>query len=145
MVAPELVKQYVDTGKVKLVWRDFAWIGEESRQAAQAARCAGRQGKFWEYHDYLFNNQRGENRGQFSPANLRQFASTLGLDTGEFDACLERAEDIPSIQQEVATARARGVSATPSFFVNDQRLVGARAIEAFNQAIDAELARVGVR
>jgi len=144
-VAPELVKQYVDTGKVKLVWRDFAWIGDESRQAAQAARCAGRQDKFWEYHDSLFNNQRGENRGQFAVANLRQFASALGLETAAFNACLERAEDIPTIQQELATARARGVAATPSFFVNDQRLVGARGTEAFNQAIDAELARVGAR
>ena len=108
MVEPELVKRYVDEGKVKLVWRDFAWIGEESRLAAQAARCAGRQGMFWEYHDHLYNNQRGENRGQFAAANLRQFAATLGLDSPSFDSCLEAGEDLPAIQQELATARQRG-------------------------------------
>ena len=143
MVAPELIKRYVEAGKVKLVWHDFAWIGAESRQAAQAARCAGRQGKFWEYHDHLFNNQRGENRGQFSPANLRQFAATLGLDTAKFGSCLERGEDIPAIQQELAAARAEGITATPSFNVNGQRLVGALSVDAFVRAIDAELARAG--
>jgi len=74
-VKPELVRRYIDTGQVKLVWHDFAWIGEESRLAAQAARCAGRQGKFWEYHDLLYNRQRGENQGQFSPANLQTYAA----------------------------------------------------------------------
>lgn len=143
MVAPEIVKRYVETGKVKLVWHDFAWIGSESRQAAQAARCAGRQGSFWEYHDHLFNNQRGENRGQFAPENLKRFAAELGLDRAAFDSCLDRAEDIPSIQQDLATARAEGITATPSFRVNGQRLVGARSVDAFVQAIDAELAKLG--
>jgi protein-disulfide isomerase len=143
VVAPEIVKQYVETGKVKLVWHDFAWIGAESRQAAQAARCAGRQGKFWEYHDHLFNNQRGENVGQFSTENLRRFAGDVGLEGGAFSACLERAEDLPAIQQDLATARAEGITATPSFKVNGQRLVGARTVDAFVQAIDAELAKLG--
>ena len=143
MVAPEILSRYVESGQVKLVWHDFAWIGAESRQAAQAARCAGRQGQFWEYHDHLFNNQRGENRGQFSPENLRGFATTLGLDAGAFGDCLARGEDLSAIQQDLASSRAEGIIATPSFKVNGQRLVGARSIEAFAQAIDAELAKVG--
>jgi protein-disulfide isomerase len=142
-VAPEIITKYVETGKVKLVWHDFAWIGSESRQAAQAARCAGRQGKFWEYHDHLFNNQRGENRGQFSAENLQKFAADLGLNAGEFASCLEAAEDIPAIQAELANARGEGIRATPSFRVNGQQLVGARSMDAFSQAIDAELAKVG--
>jgi protein-disulfide isomerase len=78
-VEPEIKKQYIDTGRAKLVWHEFPWIGEESRQAAQAARCAGAQGadRFWEYHDYPYYNQRGENRGQFAPANLKAFAVEL--------------------------------------------------------------------
>ena len=143
MVEPELISRYIDTGKVRLIWRDFAWIGDESRLAAQAARCAGRQDKFWEYHDHLFQNQRGENRGQFSAPNLRQFATTVGLDATAFDSCLERAEDLPQIQQELTEARSRGITATPSFLLNGQRLIGARGIDAFAQAIDAELARLG--
>ena len=82
-VEPEFRKQFIDTGKVKLVWHDFPWIGQESRQAAQAARCAGAQGKFWEYHDYLYQHQRGENQGQFSAENLRRFAGDVGLDAGD--------------------------------------------------------------
>jgi protein-disulfide isomerase len=143
VVEPELISRYIDTGKVRLIWRDFAWIGDESRLAAQAARCAGRQDKFWEYHDHLFQNQRGENRGQFSEPNLRQFATLVGLDATVFDRCLERAEDLPQIQQELAEARSRGITATPSFLLNGQRLIGARGIDAFAQAIDAELARLG--
>lgn len=142
-MAPEIIKRYVESGKVKLVWHDFAWIGSESRQAAQAARCAGRQGKFWEYHDHLYNNQRGENRGQFSTDNLKRFAGEVGLDGGSFSACLERGEDLPVIQQELTAARSEGITATPSFKLNGQRLVGARSIEAFVQAIDAELTRLG--
>jgi protein-disulfide isomerase len=143
VVEPELVKQYVDTGKVKLVWHDFAWIGEESRQAAQAARCAGRQGKFWEYHDHLYHNQRGENRGQFAPPNLKQFAADLELDTATFSSCLDSTPDLVAIQQELTTARQQGINATPVFVLNGQRLAGARSLEQFAQAIDAELAKSG--
>jgi protein-disulfide isomerase len=143
VVEPELARRYIDTGKVRLIWRDFTWIGDESRLAAQAARCAGRQGKFWEYHDYLFHNQRGENRGQFSGPNLRQFATIVGLEATAFDSCLDRAEDLPQIQQELTEARSRGVIATPAFLLNGQWLIGAQGVDAFAQAIDAELARVG--
>ena len=140
---PEIVKRYVDAGKVRLVWHDFAWIGAESRQAAQAARCAGRQGRFWPYHDHLFNNQRGENQGQFAPANLRAFAGIVGLDATQFGSCLEQAPDAAAIQQELQEGRQRGVNATPAFFVNGQRMAGARSVDAFAQAIDAELRKVG--
>jgi protein-disulfide isomerase len=133
----------VEPGKVKLIWHDFAWIGDESRLAAQAARCAGRQGKFWEYHDHLYHNQRGENRGQFAEDNLRLFASQLGLNAAPFNDCLERAEDMPAIQQDLRTAREQGINATPVFLINGQRLAGGRSIEAFSQVIDAELARLG--
>lgn len=143
MVTPQIIKRYVETGKVKLVWHDFAWIGSESRQAAQAARRAGRQGKLWEYHDYLYNNQRGENRGQFSNDDLKRFAGDVGLDGGAFSGCLEHGEDLPAIQQDLASARAEGITATPTFKLNGQRLVGAGSVEAFVRAIDAELVKLG--
>ena len=139
---PELVKRYVETGQVKFVWHDFAWIGEESRLAAQGARCAGRQGKFWEFHDYLFAHQRGENQGQFAPNNLKAFAGEVGLDTAAFGECLDRKEDLAAIQQDLAEGRSRGVTTTPSFLINGQRL-GAGSAEQFFRAIDAELAKVG--
>jgi len=74
-----VLANYIKDGKVKLVSRDFAFLGDESLRAAEAARCAGDQGKFWEYHDYLFTHQNGENKGNFSNLNLKTFAKALGL------------------------------------------------------------------
>lgn len=128
---------------MRIVWHDFAWIGPESRQAAQAARCAGKQDRFWEYHDHLFQNQRGENRGQFSAANLKAFAGTLGLDAPTFGSCLDEAAGIPAIQLDLTIARQGGINATPSFALNGQRLVGALSVSALVRAIDAEVARSG--
>ena len=70
---------YIKDGKIKLVNRDFAFLGDESLKAAEAARCAADQGKFWEYHDYLFSHQNGENKGNFSSLNLKTFAKELKL------------------------------------------------------------------
>src|SRR3989344_6092423 len=68
----EIKEKYIKSGEAVFVWRDFAFLGEESFRSAEAARCAGEQGKFWEYHDYLFNNQKGENEGAFSDQNQKQ-------------------------------------------------------------------------
>jgi protein-disulfide isomerase len=142
-VAPQLIEAYVSSGKLRIVWHDFAWIGQESRLAAQAARCAGGQNRFWAYHDHLFQNQRGENAGQFSPSNLKSYALMLGLDPTTFATCLDAGADLPAIREDLATARAQGITATPSFLLNGQRLVGALNPGAFAQAIEAELQRVG--
>ena len=75
-----VLANYVKDGKVKLVSRDFAFLGDESLKSAEATRCANDQGKFWEYHDYLFTHQKGENRGDFSNLNLKTFAKELGLE-----------------------------------------------------------------
>jgi len=80
---------YVNKGLVSFVYRDFAFLGDESIKSAEAAKCADDQGKFWEYHDYLFTHQKGENQGNFSNKNLKSFASELGLNTTEFNKCLD--------------------------------------------------------
>ncbi len=143
MVEPQVLRQYVDTGKVKLIWHDFPWIGQESTRAAQAAQCAGQQGRFWEYHDYLYTHQRGENQGQFSAANLKSFAVALTLDTGAFGTCLDKGEDQPAIRPDFNAGRARGVNATPYFYVNGRPLVGAGSLAQFASALEAELKRLG--
>lgn len=142
MVEPELAKRYIDPGQVRLVWHDFAWIGDESKIAAQGAQCAGRQGRFWAFHDYLYAHQRGENQGQFAPNNLKMFAGELGLDRPAFDDCLDQRPDLPTLQQAVTDARGAGVVGTPFFLINGQRLA-AGSIDQFSQAIDAELAKAG--
>lgn len=137
-----MVKRYVETGRVRFVWRDLAWIGEESIQAAQAARCAGGQGKFWEYHDHLYRNQRGYNGGQFAPATLKKFAADLGLDAGAFGSCLDRGEDVAAIRQDRTRARERGITATPYFLINGRPLA-AGSLSQFVAAIDAAPGRAG--
>ena len=140
---PALVRDYVETGKAVIVWHDFPWIGEESRTAAQAARCAGEQNRFWDYHARIFASQRGENRGAFSGENLRGFASDLQLDTGAFGACLERGAALPDIQRDFTAARAAGLTATPTFEINGQRVTGALPLSQFVEIIEAALARRG--
>jgi protein-disulfide isomerase len=143
VVEPQVLRQYIETGKAKLIWHDFPWIGQESTRAAQAARCAGRQGQFWEYHDYLYAHQRGENQGQFSAANLKAFAAALNLDVGTFGACLDKGEDQTAIRQDFNAGRTRGVNATPYFHVNGRPSVGAGPFAQFAEALDAELRRMG--
>ena len=74
-----IIKDYVNSGKVKFAFRHYAFLGQESNFAAEASECANEQGKFWEFHDYLFKNQQGENQGAFTKDKLKGFAATLGL------------------------------------------------------------------
>lgn len=136
---PQIIEKYVKTGKVKFVYRDFAFLGEESQWAAEAAECANAQGKFWEYHDYLFNHQRGENEGAFSKANLKRFAGTAGLDMGAFNACFDSGKYTEEVRKDSSDGRALGVSGTPTNFINGIAVVGALPFEEFAKIIEEEL------
>ncbi|MDO8600835.1 MAG: DsbA family protein [bacterium] len=140
-VEPQIIEKYVKTGKVKFVYRDFAFLGDESVWAAEAAKCAHEQGKFWQYHDYLFNHQQGENGGAFSKANLKLFAQSVGLDTGAFNSCFDSGKYLAEVQKDTADGRALGVSGTPTNFVNTQAVTGALPLEEFERVIEEELAK----
>jgi protein-disulfide isomerase len=142
-VEPEIKQRYIDTGQVKLIWHDFPWIGDESRQAAQAARCAGAQGaeRFWEYHDYLYHHQRGENLGQFASPNLKAFAVELGFDSARFDTCLDAGAELPGLRQAFQDGRQFGITGTPFFLIAGQRRVGTPTVQQLSAVLDAELAR----
>lgn len=113
----QVVDQYVNSGKVVFVYRDFAFLGPESNASAEAARCAGDQGKFWEYHDYLYGHQNGENKGAFSNPNLKNFASILGLNTTAFNSCLDGGTHKQDVLNSTSGGRAGGVSGTPKGFI----------------------------
>lgn len=134
-----LRENYIKTGKVKFIYRDFAFLGQESFWAANAARCAGEQDKFWQYHDYLFNNQHGENQGAFSKSNLKSFASALNLDKEKFNACLDGDKYISKIQKQTKSGGEAGVQGTPAVFINGKIYVGALPTATFIQLIDSEL------
>lgn len=136
-----LRENYIKTGKVKFIYRDFAFLGQESLWSANAARCAGEQGKFWQYHDYLFNNQRGENQNAFSKNNLKSFAAALSLDKEKFNACLDTDKYSEEIKKETKAGGEAGVQGTPANFINGTLYVGALPTATFTQIIDTELSK----
>lgn len=128
-IEPQLIRDFVVPGTVKLVAHDLSFIGaghtpDESNDAAVAARCAARQDRFWEYDDYLFWNQLGENVGSFTPARLLAIASAVGLDTTAFTSCIADPSVLAAVTAETAAGTAKGVTSTPTLFVNGTRLVG---------------------
>ena len=120
----QLAATYIDTGKAKVVFHHFAFIGSESTAAAQAAECAGDQGKFFEYAAYLFAHQAGENQGAFANANLKQFAMALNLDRTQFEACFDSGKYADAVKMDTSDGQRRGVKATPTFFFNGKKVEG---------------------
>ena len=142
-IISRLEKEYVQQGKVKIEFRMFPIIGQESFNAAQAAEAARDQGKFWEYHDALYNAQGSENGGNFTYEKLVALAKQVGLDVAEFESTLDGNTYLAAIQEEKDAADANGVSSTPTFFIGDKKIVGAQPFGQFSAAIEAELARLG--
>ncbi|MCM2339072.1 MAG: DsbA family protein [Burkholderiales bacterium] len=141
---PEIINNYVKNGKVLFVYRDFPFLGEESNQASEAALCAGDQNKFWEFHDYLYSNQKGENKGNFSDTNLKSFAKTLGLETAAFDQCLDSNKYNETVSLSRDEANKSGVSGTPKgYILKNGKVVstieGAESLTTVKQKIEDAL------
>ncbi len=133
---PQLIEQYVNTGKVYFEYRNFAFLGQESIDAAEAAYCAGDQGKFWEYHDTLFINWKGENIGAYSQKNLIKFAKIIDLDQQEFETCISERMHQGTVEHDLAQAEADGIRATPTFLINGYKVEGAQSFEALQKLIE---------
>lgn len=138
----DLLKKY--DGKLKLAYRDLPLReagGDDDGAAgtADAARCAWEQGKFWEYHDLLFQNQ-DDTGGEV----FREYAELLKLDTGQFNSCLESRKYREQIQADFREAVSLAIPGTPFFYINGIPLNGARPQQEFEEIIDAELARLGM-
>jgi protein-disulfide isomerase len=118
VVEPSVVERFVPSGDVRVIFRDFAFLGTESIDAAVAARCAGEQDAFWPYHDWLYANQNGENAGWFSQTRLAAIATHLHLDRIAFDGCVTRSDVRGDVASETAAGRAQGVGSTPTVTVN---------------------------
>ena len=127
--------KYVKTGKVKVVFHHFAFLGNESTRAAEASECANEQGKFWEYYDTLFANQAGENQGAFNDANLANFAQQLNLDMDKFNTCMKDRTHLAKVQASTNDGTTRGVTQTPTVFINGKKYVGAISLVQFETAI----------
>jgi protein-disulfide isomerase len=140
---PQLLKDYVDTGKVKFVFRNYAFLGAASTVAANAAECANEQGKFWEMYDYLYKNQPDESdTSMYTVDNLTSGAATaIGLNTDQFSSCLSANKYDKNQAADLAEGQSIGVSGTPTFYINGTQLVGAQPYASIKAVIDQELAK----
>jgi protein-disulfide isomerase len=143
---PALKRDYVDTGKVRYVFRDFPLdqIHPLARKAAEAAHCAGEQGKYWEMHDVLFQNQRA-----LAPLQLAEHARTVGVDGAKFEECLASGRQAARVERGLTDGAAVGVQGTPTFVVGKTKagdvvegtpIRGAQPLETFRRIIDQALA-----
>jgi protein-disulfide isomerase len=133
----EVRKTYGD--KVRVAHRDFPLsFHQHAQPAAEAARCANAQGKFWEYHDKIFPST------DLSNEKLQALATDVGLDRAKFDACVSKREFKDAVEKDAAEGSGVGVTGTPAFFVNGRMLTGAQPFEKFKELIDQELALANV-
>jgi protein-disulfide isomerase len=135
-VEPKLVEKYVEDGTLRLEWRDFPYQGQESFNAALAARAAQAQGRFWEYHDLLFHNQSSGNSGGYSSESLVELAREAGLDVGQFEEDLKSGTYEPVVEADFREAQQRGVSGTPTFVINGTVIAGLQPLEVFERTIE---------
>ncbi len=123
---------------LRLEWRDFPYLGQESVNAALAARAAQEQGKFWEYHDILYENQRSLNSGAFSDDNLIDLAREAGLDVEQFEESFTSGKYEAVVNRVFREAQDAGIQGTPSFSINGRILVGPQPLETFERVIEEE-------
>jgi len=132
---PLIKENFIDTGKVRYVFRDFPLSNHPNAQkAAEAAECAGEQGKYWEMHDILFDNQKA-----LKIENYKLWAAELALDQTAFDGCLDSGSMESEVRQDLEDGQAIGISGTPVIFVNGRPISGAKPYSVFKSAIDAAL------
>lgn len=145
----QLFKNYVDSGKVRFAYRHYAFLGPASTIAATASECANEQGKFWEFHDYLFKNQPSESdTSLYTTDKLTPIAQSLGVDSAKFQSCLNSKKFNSIVSDDLADGQKAGVTGTPAVIIGKtdgdsasdaQLIVGAQPYANFQAAIDALL------
>ncbi len=135
-VFSQIMENYIKVGKVNFIYRDFPLpFHANARAAAIAADCAGEQGKYWEYHNIIFQNQ-----DKLDASFLIDYASRIGIDSLKFSKCIEE-NDGADIDLDIADGKRFGVTGTPMFFVNGREIEGSQPFSAFAQIIDEELSK----
>ena len=147
-IEPRLVTDFVVPGMVRFVAHDLSFIGsqhdpDESTDAAVAARCAGQQGHFWDYRDYLYANQGKENSGAFTQDRLLAIANAVGLDQAAYKTCIADPTVRQAVKAETIEGTGKGINQTPTVLINGKAFASVLDYEQFTAAIRAELAAVG--
>ena len=143
-VEGDIITNYVETGKVKIIFKDYNIIGSDSVNASHGAHCAKDQGMFWEYHDILYSNWTGENNGWASPENLIFFAEEINLDMDQWVKCMDEKPHSKTILTSNEDAKKLQLTGTPAFFVINSdgqvsKLFGAQPFEVFKRVFDEKL------
>jgi protein-disulfide isomerase len=138
---PAIFQEYIETGKVNLVFVDLAFLGRDSPKAAQATYCAEDQEMYWEYHDTLYTSQEPKiDSGWVNTERLKAFAFNMELDMELFDSCLDSGKYSKRVQYNIQQARDHGVRGTPGFFIvgpdGQEQLGGAQPFSVFKQILD---------
>ena len=144
---PIIEEKYIRTNNVNMYFLDFPFLGSDSFIAAEATYCAEEQGRYWQYHGILYENQKGIDNGWASKDKLLKFAEDLGLDTDSFEKCLDdgRYKDRVEYNKSIGLNLSDGVRGTPTFFIIDNvdgnvvKIVGAQPVDVFEKTIDAML------
>jgi len=139
---PALIENYINSGKVNLVYLDLAFLGRDSIPAAVASYCAEDQGKYWEYHGLLYSSQTGIDDGWANSERLRAFAFNLELDMDLFNSCLDSDKYKKRVQFNIKEANKSGAQGTPTFFVinsngDQQKIGGPQPFSVFKNVIDS--------
>ena len=140
---PRIEEEYIDTGKVKLIFRDFPVHGQPAVAIAMVAECAADQGKFWEMHMFLWERYEEWSQSQDILVTFQGYAEELGMDTEEFTSCLQEGTVVERIIEDYNIGVQDGVEATPSFLINGALVRGAMPFEEFQKVIDEALAESG--
>ncbi len=135
-----ILDDFVEQGKVKLVFKDFPLNGPDSILAAEAAYCAEDQGKYWKYHNELYTNWGGEKTGWITRNSLNQFANTVELNLEDFNSCLDSQKYRERVLESEKFGKEIGIDATPSFLIfNDEKIIkirGNQPLDVFRKAIN---------
>lgn len=140
---PVLVDRFVEDGTLRLEWRDFPYFGEQSVQAARAARAAGEQDAFWGFHDALYALGFPPNSGQLTDEVLIGIAGELGLDVERFTTTMQSQAVLDAVTADFQEGQQLGISGTPAFLVNGRPIMGAQPTDTFVAAIEKAAADAG--
>ena len=140
---PRIKKDYVDTGRVRIVFRDFPIqdVHPEAMVTAMAAECAEDQGKYFEFHDKVFREQdrRGRDIVRYRVADVKRWGADVGLDAAAFNECVDSERHKAEVEKDHTDGADVGMNGTPVFFINGRALVGAHPFATFQKIIEEEL------
>jgi protein-disulfide isomerase len=139
----QIIQEYVNNGRVKILYRHFPFIGEESWEAAEASECAAEQGKFKEYEETVYFNWDGENRGAYAEDKLRAWANVLGMSEPQFNDCMSSDKYLDKIRDDLQLGQSLGVRSTPTVFINGEMVAGLKPYGEYRVKIERALSDAG--